>query len=272
MEHIPSDAQFSGAIPALYERHLVPMLFQPYADDLAARVAGLPARAVLEVAAGTGVVTRQLAMRLPKATTIVATDLNAAMLEQAKRMGTSRPVQWQPADAQQLAFADASFDVVACQFGVMFFPDKPRAFAEVRRVLRPGGTFLFNTWDCIEQNVFAQEVTDALADVFPDSPPRFLARTPYGYFDREAIARDLAAGGFTHPPRIDTLSSTSHADLPSGPAIAFCQGTPVRNEIESRDAAKLEHATHVVERALARRFGNGPIAGRMQALVVQVSA
>lgn len=272
MEHTPSDAQFSGSIPALYERYLVPMLFQPYADDLAARVAGLPAHAVLEVAAGTGVVTRQLAMRLPTATTLVATDLNAAMLEQAKRKGTSRPVEWQPADAQQLPFADASFDVVACQFGVMFFPDKPRAFAEARRVLRPGGTLLFNTWDCIEQNVFAQEVTDALADVFPDSPPRFLARTPYGYFDREAIASDLAAGGFTHPPRIDTLSSTSRADLPSVPAIAFCQGTPVRNEIESRDAAKLEHATQVVGRAMSQRFGNGPIAGRMQALVVQVSA
>lgn len=272
MEHIPSDAQFSGSIPALYERHLVPMLFQPYADDLAARVAGLSAHSVLEVAAGTGVVTRQLAMRLPGDTTIIATDLNAAMLEQAARVGTSRPVEWQPADAQQLPFADASFDAVVCQFGVMFFPDKPKAIAEARRVLRPGGTFLFNTWDRIEENVFAQTVTDALADVFPDDPPRFLPRTPYGYFDREAIARDLIAGGFTHPPRIDILSTTSRADLPGIPAVAYCQGTPVRNEIEARGPAQLAHATQVVEQALSRRFGNGPIAARMQALVVQVSA
>lgn len=272
MEHIPSDAQFSGSIPALYERYLVPMLFQPYADDLAARVARLSAHAVLEVAAGTGVVTRQLAMRLPGDTSIVATDLNAAMLEQAERTGTSRPVEWRPADAQQLPFADASFDAVVCQFGVMFFPDKPKAFAEARRVLRPGGTFLFNTWDRIEENVLAQTVTDALAEVFPDNPPGFLARTPHGYFDREAIARDLVAGGFTHPPHIDTLSNTSHADVPSIPAIAYCQGTPVRNEIEARDPARLEHATQVVEQALSRRFGDGPIAGRMQALVVQVSA
>lgn len=272
MEHMQSDAQFSGSIPALYERHLVPMLFQPYAEDLAARMSGLSAHAVLEVAAGTGVVTRQLAKRLPGDTTIVATDLNAAMLEQAARMGTSRPVEWQPADAQQLPFADASFDAVVCQFGAMFFPDKPKAFAEVRRVLRPGGTFVFNTWDCIEENVFAQSATDALADVFPDDPPRFLARTPYGYFDRDAIARDLIAGGFKHPPRIDIVSCTSRADVPSVPAIAFCQGTPLRNEIETRDPAKLEDATQVVEQALSRRFGSGPIAGRMQALVVQVSA
>ncbi|GAB3380795.1 class I SAM-dependent methyltransferase [Lysobacter fragariae] len=265
-----SDTQFSGSIPELYERYLVPLIFQPYADDLAARVAALPARHVLEIAAGTGVVTRALASRLAADVAIVATDLNAPMLEHAARIGTSRPVEWRPADAQQLPFADATFDVVVCQFGVMFFPDKPKAFAEALRVLRPGGSLLFNVWDRIEENAFSDTVTTALVDVFPDDPPRFLARTPHGYCDKVVIARDLEAGGFTQPPRFDTVAATSRADHPRIPAVAYCEGTPLRNEIEARDASCLAQATDAAEAALARRFGSGAIEGKIQALVVSV--
>src|SRR5882672_4757370 len=195
MSNPDTDKVFTGSIPKLYETYLVPLIFEPYAVDLAKRLASRSLTRVLEIAAGTGVVTRQLAAALPESVSIVATDLNQPMLDQGAAIGTRRPVEWRQADAMQLPFEDASFDAVACQFGVMFFPDKAKAFAEARRVLRPGGVFIFSVWDRIEENEFADTVTSALESVFPQDPPRFMARTPHGYHDRSHIARDLANGG-----------------------------------------------------------------------------
>jgi SAM-dependent methyltransferase len=265
-----ADKVFAGSIPRLYEDYFVPLIFAPYATDLAGRVAVRRPARVLEMAAGTGVVTRALAQQLPAATEIIATDLNPGMLETAQQVGTSRPVRWQQADAMQLPFADGEFDVVVCQFGVMFFPDKGRAFAEARRVLRPGGAFVFNAWDKIEDNEFADVVTNALASLFPADPPRFMARTPHGYHDRVAIERDLRAGGFEKAPRIDTVAARSRAPTARHPAIAYCQGSPLRNEIEARDAARLGEATDVAAAAIERRFGAGPVDARIQAHVVAV--
>ena len=262
------DKVFAGSIPRLYEQYLVPLIFAPYADDLAARVAARTPSRVLEVAAGTGVVARALAEKLPESTAIVATDLNPGMLEAAAQVGTARPVQWRRADAMQLPFADGEFDVVVCQFGVMFFPERRHAFAEARRVLRPGGAFVFNTWDRIEDNEFADVVTDALATLFPADPPRFMARTPHGYHDRATIERDLRAGGFAAAPRIDTLAKRSRAPTARHPAIAYCQGSPLRSEIEARDAARLGEATDVAAAAIERRFGAGPVDAKIQAHVV----
>ena len=265
------DAGFTGAIPRLYEQLLVPMIFQPYADDLAARAARLSPRRVLELAAGTGVATRQLVARLPADAAIVATDLNPAMLDEARHIGTARPVQWRQADAMQLPFDDACFDLVACQFGVMFFPDRAVALAEARRVLRPGGALLLSTWDRIEDNAFAEVVTEALADVFPADPPRFLARSPHGYHDPAAIRRDTGDAGFD-TSHIATLAATSHADSAHQVALAYCAGTPLRNEIELRDPSGLGRAIGAAEIALAGRFGLGAISGPIQALVVQARA
>jgi SAM-dependent methyltransferase len=263
-----SDKKFAGSIPRLYETDLVPLLFQPYADDLAARLRTRSLTTILEVAAGTGVLTRALA--LDERTKLVATDLNEAMLEQARARGTKHPVEWRQADAMQLPFADQAFDAVVCQFGAMFFPDKARAFAETRRVLRPGGLFAFSVWDRIEENELADVVTTALESVFPDDPPRFLARTPHGYHDRALIERDLAAGGFANAPTFETVTARSRASSPSIPAIAYCQGTPLRNEIEARDATRLALATDVAEAAIANRFGSGAVDGKIQAHVVIV--
>jgi SAM-dependent methyltransferase len=238
---------------------------------MARRVAALRPQRMLEIAAGTGVVTRALARALPTATTVVATDLNQPMLDRAAAVGTAQPVQWQQADAMQLPFADASFDAVVCQFGVMFFPDKARACAEARRVLRPGGVFLFNAWDRIEDNEFALVVTDALATVFPADPPRFLARIPHGYHDEQVIARDLAQGGFAAAPTLDMIAARSRAASARVPAMAYCQGTPLRNELEARCAAhgtSLAEATAVAARAVAERFGNGAVDAKIQARVV----
>lgn len=268
MSHAASDATFAGKVPEFYQQYLVPLIFEPYAADLARRLAGRPLARVLEIAAGTGVVTRHLASALPESVTIVATDLNQAMLDRAAAIGTSRPVEWRQADAARLPFPDRSFDAVVCQFGVMFFPDKAGAFADARRVLRPGGLFLFNTWDRIEENEFADVVTAELATLYPADPPRFLARTPHGYADRATIERDLSAAGFGHPAKLVTLTETSRAASADIPALAYCQGTVLRNEIEAREPGGLVRATARAAEAIRRRFGTDAVEGKVQAHVV----
>jgi len=265
-----TDTVFGGSIAALYEQYLVPMLFEPYAVDLADRLRSFDVTNVLELAAGTGVVTRAMASVLSQDVTIIATDLNQAMLDRASQIPIRRAVTWRQADAMQLPFADASFDAVVCQFGVMFFPDKARAFMETRRVLRPGGVLLFNSWDRIEDNEFADVVTTALARVFPENPIRFMARTPHGYHDIATIEADLHGGGFDQRAAVTTDTKDSCAPSARVAATAFCQGTPVRNEIEVRDATKLAAATDIAVEELERRFGQGPIKGKMQAHTIAV--
>jgi len=270
MDKPVTDSVFAGSIPELYESLMVPLIFEPYADDLVGRLAARPLARVLEVAAGTGVVTRRMADALPQGVAIVATDLNQAMLDHAAAVGTARPVQWRQADAMRLPFEDASFDAVVCQFGAMFFPDKAQAFSEARRVLAPGGVFIFSVWDRIEDNEIADSVTAALQSVFPEDPPRFMARTPHGYHDRSTIARDLANGGFTAAARMDTVAARSRAATAAAAATAYCLGTPLRNEIEARDSRRLDEACSVAAEAISRRFGPGAVDAKIQAHVVSV--
>ncbi|MGC4106323.1 MAG: methyltransferase domain-containing protein [Thermomicrobiales bacterium] len=263
---------FAGSVPECYQRYFVPLIFEPYAVDLARRAARRQPSRVLELAAGTGVVTRHLAEMLPSAVPIVATDLSQAMLDQAAAEGIARPVEWQQADAMNLPFPDASFDLVLCQFGVMFFPDKAHAYAEARRVLQPGGQFIFSVWDRIEENDFANAVTGTLASVFPDDPPDFMARIPHGYHDLDAIADDLRRGGFAREAEMATLASRSRAASARMAALAYCQGSPVRGEIESRGPSRIAEVTDTVTAALADRFGDGAVDGKIQAHVIAVEA
>jgi SAM-dependent methyltransferase len=261
----PRDTDFVGSVPEVYDRVLVPLIFEEHAADLAARVPA-EARAVLEVAAGSGVLTRVLADTLPSATEIIATDLNAPMLERARSVGTSRPVEWKVADVMDLPFEAEAFDAVVCQFSVMFFPDKTSAFAEMARVLRPGGVLLFNVWDRIEANEFADEVTKALAERWPDDPPRFLARTPHGYWEESVIRADLAAAGVIEDVAIDVVEARSVAAHAADPAIAYCMGTPLRGEIEARGL--LEEALASATSALAARFGHEDLDGLVRGFAV----
>lgn len=259
-----ADAAFAGSIPALYDRYLVPMIFEPYATDMARRLAETKPRRVLETAAGTGVVTRRIAETLAGAE-IVATDLNQPMIDFAASELSAPHVSWRQADATNLGFEDHTFDVVVCQFGAMFFPDRLRGYREARRVLRSGGRFVFNVWDRIEENEVALTVTQALAKFFPADPPQFLARTPHGHHDLARIRSELAAGGFGRIES-ETIAFRGKAASPFDAVVGYCQGSPLRNEIEGR--GDLSAATDAAAAMVASRFGNGPIDAKIQAHVI----
>jgi len=263
-----TDKVFAGSIPENYDRYLVPLIFESFAQDIARRVAALSPGSVLETAAGSGAVTRALTPRLSPDAGYVVTDLNQPMLDYAAtRQGTDNRITWRKADALALPFENASFDVVCCQLGVMFFPDRQTGYREAKRVLKPGGYFLFNVWDRIEENVFANDVTNALAEVFPSDPPRFLVRTPHGYHDTALIHSELEKAGFSSVV-IETRADQSRASSAHHPAIAYCQGTPLRNEIEARDADKLEAATDYTASRIGNSHGTGEVAAKIQAHVV----
>ncbi|WP_067722668.1 class I SAM-dependent methyltransferase [Nocardia yamanashiensis] len=247
------DAAFTGSIAEIYETVLVPMIFAEPARALAAVVAAASGADLLETAAGTGALTRELA-RIGRFD-IVATDLNEPMVQAADgRPGVER-VRWQVADALELPFPDRSFDVVACQFGAMFFPDKVRGFHESLRVLRPDGMFAFNVWDRIETNPVAMVVTEALCAAAPAEPLHFMRRTPHGYFDADRIRGELTEAGFDRitAEYLEGVSRTT-AELA---ALAFCQGTPLRGEIERHSTLDLDSATTIAHRELAARYGPG---------------
>lgn len=256
-------ATFGAEMAHFYRNRMVPMIFEPYAGPMAARAAAAKPARLLEIAAGSGAVTRHLARLLTGSADIVATDVSPDMLAVA-RLDSDLPVTWMPADAHALPFGDGAFDVVVCQFGVMFFADRRKAYAEVLRVLRPHGFFLFSTWGTIEENEFVSTVNAAVAELSPERPPRFLSTVPHGYHDHGAITADLAAAGFTEPPSFEKVEAVSIAPDALHVATAYCLGTPLRAEIEAADAIK--HA----ETAVIRRFGNGPVTARMLAHFVTV--
>jgi len=266
-----NDKAFIGSIPDIYDEYLVPLIFEFYAKDLAARVAARPVGDVLETAAGSGVLTRALAPLLSQEARFVVTDLNQPMLDRAaQRQPHNDAIVWQQSDALNLPFEDGIFDVVCCQFGVMFFPDKRRGYAEALRVLRPGGRFLFNVWDSIEHNVFADIVTRVATEFLPGNPPQFLARTPHGYGDPEVIRRDLEAVGF-HDIAVEMVTGISTAEQASHPAIAYIQGTPLRGEVEPHGADMLQKVTDAATQEIEAQYGSGPVSARIQGFVVTAS-
>ena len=261
-----SDTVFAGSIPGLYDRHLGPLLFEPYAEEVAERARAFAPQRILETAAGTGIVTEALHRALPDAE-IVATDLNPAMLEVAARRVQSGNVSFQPADALDLPFDDDSFDLVVCQFGVMFYPDKGRGNAEAKRVLRNGAEYLTVIWDRLDRNPASQIANDIVASLYPDDPPSFLERTPFGYADRAWIERDLRAAGFAQIA-IDTVALLSRPVSARDAATGLVAGCPLRSEIEERDPNGLEAAVEAVALALQGLSGEDGLNSRLSAHIV----
>ena len=261
-----SDAAFAGKIPELYDRCLVPLLFAPYADELARRLAALGPATVLETAAGTGAVTARIAAALPRAE-IVATDLNPDMLTVARERVTAANVSFEPADAQALRFADGQFDAMVCQFGVMFYPDKVRGNAEAFRVLVTGGRYLLVVWDSVDRNLATKVAGRAVADLFPDDPTAFYNRIPFRYFDTDEIRDDLRSAGFADIT-VNTVELRSRSPSVREVAIALTQATPMRNEIEQHGPHALAKATDAAEIALRQFEGPDGFDAPMSAHIV----
>jgi SAM-dependent methyltransferase len=260
-----SFAEFSGAIPRHYDECLGPVMFEPYAADLARRVPPHGATRVLELACGTGVVTRRLRTALPESATLVATDLSEEMVSYAREAVPLAGIAWCTADAQALPFADESFDVVVCQFGIMFLPEAARGFGEADRVLAPGGRLLANTWLGLDENPAHRAVHEACRGMFPDNPPRFL-ETPYGYHDPERLRADAAAGGFAEV-QLDTVRLRTRGPSALEFARGMVRGTPLCRQLTER-GADLETATREVARAVARVGGSAPFTLDLAATVV----
>ena len=260
------DRVFSGSIPAIYDRFMVPLVFQPYADLVAERAARLRPRRLLETAAGTGVVTAALHRALPDAS-IVATDLNQPMLNQAALRIAAPGVRFEAADALELPFDDGGFDLVVCQFGVMFYPDKVRGNVEAWRVLRDGGQYLLVIWDQIERNHATMVAGRAVAELLPEGAAQFYERVPFRYHDPVVIEQDLRAAGFAQIA-IETIQLMSKAASARDAAIALVQGTPMRTDIEEVAPGKLAAATDAAEAALRQFEGPGGFEAPMSAHLV----
>jgi ubiquinone/menaquinone biosynthesis C-methylase UbiE len=264
------NAQFAGAIPAAYDRYLGPILFQPYAEDLAARLKVDADSSVLELACGTGILTRVLRDRLPTTVRLVATDLNEPMIQNAARkFAEEEAVEWRQADACNLPFDDASFDAVVCQFGIMFVPDKALSAREARRVLKPGGVFLFNVWDAMEHNDLGRIAHQTISGFFENDPPTFY-QVPFGYHDQDEIKRVLEEAGF-RDPRVDVVRKVGSASRAEDAAIGLVQGNPVAAAIAERDPALLSVITKAVADALKKRLGE-TVRAPMQAIVIDAQA
>jgi SAM-dependent methyltransferase len=262
-----SDAKFTGTIPEKYDTYLGPLLFEHYAAHLAGKLALSPDCRVLEVACGTGVLTRRLLQALPPKGTLVASDLNPGMLDYARgKVGPDTRLEWKVADAMKLPFGDASFDVVAIQFGVMFFPDKVAALKETKRVLKPGGTLVFNVWDSMEHNLSAKIVHELGMRKFPADPPKFFL-VPFGYYDVGRIRADLQAAGFTgvlteEVPYEATSPTAKHA------AIGLVEGCPMIVALQERGVTDSAPFVAEAEKLLAEAFGDSPMRTSLKAIWV----
>jgi len=246
-----------------YDRCLGQAVFLPFAVDMARRAARLSPARVLEVAAGSGVLTARLVADVPAAQ-VTATDLNAAMVD----VGASHVPEaaWHAADASHLPFPDAAFDLVVCQFGVMFFPDRPAAWAEAARVLAPGGRLLFTTWDTVDTHGFARVLLDGLERAFPGDVPPFVSAVPHGYSDLDLVAADVRAGGL-EVLSVETVTLEGHADSAAQIATGFCAGTPIRGGIEAR--GDLAATIALVGEEMTAQWGDGPVISRMTAHVIE---
>lgn len=264
---------FSGSVPRAYHAYLVPLIFEAYARDMVTRLAPTPKDRILELACGTGIVTRTILEALPtgSAGNLTATDLNQAMIDVALGyVGTDPRLKFQPVDACSIPFADRSFDAIACQFGVMFFPDKLKAMREARRVLAPGGRYIFNCWSSLGDNPIPQVVHETVGAMFHENPPTFLARLPYAYHDVREIERVTRAGGFTNVS-VEEVEFPCTAPTAEAAARGFVEGTPLRGELGERGVTDATAHWQRAAKALAERFGDRPCRSTMRAAVVTAS-
>ena len=261
------NAAFVGSIPANYDRYLGPLFFHDYADDLVARVETKPGLRVLETACGTGIVTARLAARLAGQGTLVATDLNEPMMvHAAQRLGAGARVEWRQADATALPFDDRSFDVVVCQFGLMFYPDKARGVREAFRVLRAGGHYVFNVWGKLEDNLVPRITHETVASFFEADPPQVYT-VPFSLFETEKVTAWLREAGFIDVTA-EAVAKTGTSPSTEEAAIGLIDGNPIYLAIMERTPAALGDIKAALARNLTARLGpERPLRAPLRAFV-----
>lgn len=257
---------FVGSIPENYDRYLGPVLFEPYAKDLVERINVPEDGSVLEIACGTGIVTRHLRDRLSPSVKIVATDLNEAMINfAAPKFRSDENIEWKPADALDLPFDDGSFHAVVCQFGLMFFPDKQRGVSEAFRVLKPDGQYTFSVWDAIERVDLAKATETVIKQFFPDNPPDFYD-IPFSFHEQDRLRSVLTTAGFREIT-IEAVPFPCVSASARDAAHGLIHGNPVISAINERDPAKAPEIESALAEKIAAQFGAAPVEARMQAIV-----
>ena len=265
-----NNTTFTGMVPSQYDQGLGPMFFEPYARDIARRVDVSGGGSVLEVAAGTGIVTRHLLQRMPSDARLVASDLNEGMMAIAREKIADPRVEWRTADACSLPFEDSRFDAVVCQFGIMFFADKPGAMREARRVLRPGGMYAFNVWDSLAVNPIARAAHETAGSFYHSNPPMFYT-VPFGFYDRAAIEQMLIDAGFSNPS-CDVVDFVGESETAERAAKGLVLGTPLNTAIQERGTVDGDVIVHAVAARLAHEGGGAPMRLPMRALVFTAEA
>jgi SAM-dependent methyltransferase len=259
-------ANFAGNIPEHYDCGLGPHIFAGYAADIARRVAARGPLRVLETAAGTGIVTRQLRNMLPSNATLLATDLNPPMLDVArKKFGPAERVEFLQADAAALPFPDGGFDAAICQFGVMFFPDKDKAYREIFRVLAPSGRYVFSVWDGERYNPFARIAHEVIGSFFPADPPQFY-RVPFSYCQIDPIKESLLNSGFAEISIAIVRMETQIKDFALF-ARGLVYGNPVIDQIRAQGGIDPVRIVEAIVPALRKQFGPDPGAMPLQAIL-----
>ena len=264
-----SDTDFPGTVPEKYDRYLGPLLFEPFAEDLADRISGKKYKEVLELACGTGRVTRHLKKVLPKEAKLVATDRHADMIKVAADSLPNENINWQTADAQQLMFPDESFDLVVCQFGLMFVPDKKKALSETYRVLKRGGKFLFNTWDKIENNGVIYLGNQIICSYFPENPPSFY-RVPFSLCQPDQLETWLTAAGFKHI-KVTPVEKEGISPSAKEAAVGIVEGNPIHDRIIEKDPKLVDVIRTAVEQKISEEFGSSPLKSPLRAWVIEAT-
>jgi ubiquinone/menaquinone biosynthesis C-methylase UbiE len=245
--------QFTAGIAEIYEKYLAPVFFISTSKDLVTHIPGSPAK-ILELATGTGQVTRILVERYPDAK-IFATDLNPGMLGVAKRIVTSENISWDIVNAEEIPYSSDEFDALICQFGIMFFPDKQKALGEAYRVLKPGGTITFNTWDKLESNHICKLADDAVKSVFKVDPPQFY-HVPFSMYDTDEMTKMMQSAGFKNI-KIENRKIEGFSDSAENAVLAFTEGNPIAEQIKERDESKLPVLKAAMLDAFKKEYGNG---------------
>ncbi len=261
---------FAGSVPTNYDQYLGPVLFEPYAVDLVKRIDTTSYHNVLELACGTGRVTKHLASMLPVDGSLIASDLNSDMLNVARNILPGERIKWMEIDAQDLPFGDEGFDHVICQFGVMFFPDKMKAFTESYRVLQPDGRLLFNVWDSLEFNPRSAIIKQVMEEIMGSEAPDFLSKGPYSYYNKNEITTSLRNAGFKNI-QLEAVQKTAYYAFADDLIKGFVDGSPLNSYLVQQSPSLQKEIKDKLKQAIVSQFGETQIISPMQAIVCSAS-